>query len=53
MCGRYVTTAQVSKTKKLVKSVINVNDLNNYNAHPQQYLPVMKKYINGNTLENG
>jgi len=52
MCGRYVTTAQVSKTKKLVKSVINVNDLNNYNAHPQQYLPVMKKYINGNTLEN-
>ncbi len=52
MCGRYVITNPVSKTKKLVKSAIQVEDKENYNAHPYQKLPVIKKYKNGNTLEN-
>ena len=52
MCGRYVITNPVSKTKKIVKSAIQVEDNENYNAHPYQKLPVIKKYINGNTLEN-
>ena len=52
MCGRYVVTNSVSKTKKIVKSAIQINDTENYNAHPYQKLPVIKKYINGNTLEN-
>ncbi len=52
MCGRYVVTSPVSKTDKLVKSAIQVEDNENYNAHPYQKLPVIKKYKNGNTLEN-
>ena len=52
MCGRYVITSPVSKTEKLVKSAIQVKDNENYNAHPYQKLPVIKKYRNGNTLEN-
>ena len=52
MCGRYVITNAVSKTTKIVKSAINVTDGENYNAHPYQSLPVIKKYKNGNTLEN-
>jgi len=52
MCGRYVITSPVSKTKKIVKTAIRVEDKENYNAHPYQNLPVIKKYINGNTLEN-
>ena len=52
MCGRYVITSPVTKTKKLVKSAIQVEDNENYNAHPFQKLPVIKKYNNGNTLEN-
>ena len=52
MCGRYVITSPVSKTNKLVKSAIQVEDKENYNAHPYQKLPVIKKYKNGNTLEN-
>ena len=52
MCGRYVVTFPVTKTKKLVKTSINVDDIENYNAHPCQRLPVIKKYTNGNTLEN-
>ena len=52
MCGRYVITNPVSKTKKIVKTAIKVDDKENYNAHPYQNLPVIKKYINGNTLEN-
>ena len=52
MCGRYVVTFPVAKTKKLVKTAINVDDIENYNAHPYQNLPVIKKYTNGNTLEN-
>jgi len=51
MCGRYVVTNPVSKTNKLVKSAIQIEDNENYNAHPYQKLPVIKKYINGNTLE--
>ncbi len=51
MCGRYVITNSVSKTEKLVKSAIQVEDTENYNAHPYQKLPVIKKYKNGNTLE--
>ena len=34
MCGRYVITNPVSKTKKIVKSAIQVEDGENYNAHP-------------------
>ena len=52
MCGRYVVTNSVTKTNKLVKSAIQVEDTENYNAHPYQKLPVIKKYKNGNTLEN-
>ena len=52
MCGRYVITSPVTKTVKLVKSAIQVEDNENYNAHPYQKLPVIKKYKNGNTLEN-
>ena len=52
MCGRYVVTNPVSKTKSLVKTAINVEDKENYNAHPYQDLPVIKKYTNGNALEN-
>ena len=52
MCGRYVVTNPVSKTNKIVKSAIKIEDTENYNAHPYQKLPVIKKYINGNTLEN-
>ena len=52
MCGRYVITNAVSKTSKIVKTAIKVEDSENYNAHPYQKLPVIKKYNNGNTLEN-
>ena len=52
MCGRYVVTNPVSKTKSLVKTAIKVDDKENYNAHPYQELPVIKKYTNGNALEN-
>ena len=52
MCGRYVVNNPVTKTNKLVKSAIQVEDVENYNAHPYQKLPVIKKYKNGNTLEN-
>ena len=46
MCGRYVITNPVVKTEKLVKSAIQVEDNENYNAHPYQKLPVIKKYKN-------
>ena len=52
MCGRYVVTNPVSKTKSIVKTAIKVEDKENYNAHPYQDLPVIKKYTNGNALEN-
>ena len=52
MCGRYVVKDSVTKTSNLVKSAIQVEDIDNYNAHPYQKLPVIKKYKNGNTLEN-
>ena len=52
MCGRYVIKNPVTKTGTLVKSAIQVEDNNNFNAHPYQKLPVIKKYKNGNTLEN-
>ena len=51
MCGRFVVTNPVAKTKKIVKTAINVEDTENYNAHPYQKLPVIKKYSNGNSLE--
>ena len=44
MCGRYVVKNPVTKTNKLVKSAIQVEDNENYNAHPYQKLPVIKKY---------
>ena len=52
MCGRYVITNPVVKAEKLIKSAIQVENIENYNAHPYQKLPVIKKYKNGNTLEN-
>ena len=52
MCGRYVITKPVDKSKNLVKSSTNVKDEENYNAHPSQLLPVIKSYSNGKTLEN-
>ena len=52
MCGRYVVTNPVVKAEKLIKSAIQVENIENYNAHPYQKLPVIKKYKNGNTLEN-
>ena len=52
MCGRYVVKNPVTKTNKIVKSAIQVEDSENYNAHPYQQLPVIKKYKNGNALEN-
>ena len=52
MCGRYVVKNPVTKTNTLVKSAIQIEDTENYNAHPYQKLPVIKKYKNGNTLEN-
>ena len=51
MCGRFVVTNSVAKTTKIVKKTINVENKENYNAHPQQDLPILKKYTNGNTLE--
>ena len=51
MCGRFVVTNPVSKTKSIVKTAIKLEDTENYNAHPYQQLPVIKKYTNGNTLE--
>tara|TARA_B100000941_G_scaffold90436_1_gene62641 strand:- start:392 stop:1012 length:621 start_codon:yes stop_codon:yes gene_type:complete len=51
MCGRYVINNPVTKTQKIVKSVTNVKDDYNYNAHPYQNLPIIKKYKNGNALE--
>ena len=51
MCGRYVITNPISKTRGLVKSAISVNEMDNYNAHPTQKLPVIKSYSNGKTLE--
>ena len=52
MCGRYVVKNPIIKTKKIVKSAIQVEDIENYNAHPSQKLPVIKKYKNGKTLES-
>ena len=51
MCGRYAITKPVSKTEKIVKKAIGVENEDNYNAHPQQKLPVIKQYVNGKTLE--
>ena len=52
MCGRYVITNPVSKTVDIVKSNIKVKNLDNYNAHPSQKLPIIKSYTNGKALEN-
>ena len=35
MCGRFVVTNAVTKTIKIVKLAIAVNDTDNYNARPQ------------------
>ena len=51
MCGRYVITNAVTKTKGMVKTAIKLEDSSNYNAYPYQDLPIIKKYTNGNTLE--
>ena len=51
MCGRYVITKPVTKTSGIVKTIIKVEDLDNYNAHPTQKLPIIKPYTNGKALE--
>ena len=51
MCGRYVITQPVSKSEKIVKKAIGVENEDNYNAHPQQKLPVIKQYVDGKMLE--
>lgn len=51
MCGRYVVTNAVHKTREIVKSAIGINNSNNFNANPQQRLPVIKSYTNGKTIE--
>ena len=51
MCGRYVISKPVSKTRDLVKTNIKVEDSDNFNAHPSQKLPVIKSYTNGKALE--
>ena len=43
MCGRYVITKPVTKTTNFVKTNIKVENGDNYNAHPTQKLPVIKK----------
>ena len=52
MCGRYVVTNAVHKTKEIVKSAIAVDDTDNFNASPRQKLPVIKSYTNGKTIES-
>ena len=52
MCGRYVITNAVTKTAKIVKKSINVDDGENYNAYPEQKLPVIRNYSNGRALES-
>ena len=52
MCGRYVVTNAVHKTTEIVKSAIAVSDTDNFNASPQQKLPVIKSYDNGKTIES-
>ena len=52
MCGRYVVTNAVHKTREIVKSAIAVSDTDNFNASPQQKLPVIKSYTNGKTIES-
>ena len=52
MCGRYVVTNAVHKTREIVKSAIAVNDYDNFNASPQQRLPIIKSYSNGKTIES-
>ena len=51
MCGRYVITKPVTKTVNIVKTNIKVEDVDNYNAHPTQKLPIIKSYTNGKALE--
>ena len=51
MCGRYVITKPVAKTRDLVKSVYVINDVDNYNTHPTQKLPVVKFHSKGKILE--
>jgi putative SOS response-associated peptidase YedK len=52
MCGRYVVTNAVQKTREIVKSAIAVSNTDNFNAGPQQKLPVIKSYTNGKTIES-
>jgi len=52
MCGRYVVTNAVHKTREIAKLAIAVNDADNFNASPQQKLPVIKSYTNGKTIES-
>ena len=51
MCGRYKITKPLTKTVDLVKTNIKVENIDNYNAHPTQKLPIIRSYTNGKALE--
>ena len=51
MCGRYIISKPVTKTADIVKTNIKVENIDNYNAHPSQKLPIIKSYSNGKALE--
>ncbi len=46
MCGRFVITNPVAKTKGIVIASIKLDITENYNDNPVQNIPVIKKYIN-------
>jgi putative SOS response-associated peptidase YedK len=52
MCGRYAITKAAKKTKNIVQNNEGVDDTDNFNAHPTQLLPVIKKDNDSLTLTN-
>jgi len=52
MCGRYAITKAAKKTKNIVQNNEGVEDTDNFNAHPTQLLPVIKKDNDSLTLTN-
>ena len=52
MCGRYAITKAAKKTKNIVQINEGVEDTDNFNAHPTQLLPVIKKDNDSLTLTN-
>ena len=52
MCGRYVITKPVKKCKDVVQLVKAVENNDNYNASPQEKLPLIKTDVDITVLEN-